>query len=149
MEWAESDIAFIRGQRVARMATVHRQDGPHVVPVCFAFDGESFFTAVDQKPKRVSPDRLRRVQNLQEDSSVALILDEYSEDWSQLRYLLVRGKGVLVTDPGERRNAFRLLEQKYEQYRGVRLPEADWPLIRIAPTEVYRWQASEEKPEGP
>ncbi|MFQ5552220.1 MAG: TIGR03668 family PPOX class F420-dependent oxidoreductase [Thermoplasmata archaeon] len=149
MEWTESDIAFIRAQRVARMATVRRQDSPHVVPVCFAFDGESFFTALDRKPKRVSPDRLRRVQNLQEDPSVALILDEYNEDWSQLRYLLVRGEAVLVTDPGERRNAFRLLEEKYEQYRGVGLSEADWPLIRVAPMQVHRWQASEENPEEP
>src|SRR5579884_3486955 len=37
--------------RVARLATVDGQHRPHLVPVCFAFDGATIVTAVDAKPK--------------------------------------------------------------------------------------------------
>ncbi|MFQ6013219.1 MAG: TIGR03668 family PPOX class F420-dependent oxidoreductase [Thermoplasmata archaeon] len=149
MEWTESDVAFVRAQRLARMATVGRGGEPHVVPVCFAFDGASFYTATDQKPKGVPPEALRRLQNLRRDASVALLLDQYREDWSRLRYLLVRGEARFVEDPEERERAFRLLEEKYTQYREARLQDAGWPLIRIVPRRVHRWRAAEEAPGRP
>ena len=36
-------LAFIRSQRVARLATADASGQPHAVPVCFAYDGERFF----------------------------------------------------------------------------------------------------------
>ncbi|MEE9174164.1 MAG: TIGR03668 family PPOX class F420-dependent oxidoreductase [Thermoplasmata archaeon] len=147
MRWTASDRAFIDAQRVAHLATVGSRAEPHVVPVCFVFDGERFYTAVDQKPKRVPPERLRRIQNLQRNPQVALILDEYREDWERLRYLLVRGEASLVKGEAERSTALRLLLAKYSQYREAGLEDAAWPLIRIDPRSVHRWQASEE-PEG-
>ena len=37
--------------RVARLATVDPDGRPHVVPICFALDGDTLYTAVDEKPK--------------------------------------------------------------------------------------------------
>jgi len=34
--------------RVARLATLDAKSRPHIVPVCFAYDGNLFYTAVDQ-----------------------------------------------------------------------------------------------------
>ena len=49
----DSDIkAFVLGQRVGRMASVDAMGYPHVVPICFAFDGNQIlYTAIDSKPK--------------------------------------------------------------------------------------------------
>ncbi|MFQ5918929.1 MAG: TIGR03668 family PPOX class F420-dependent oxidoreductase [Thermoplasmata archaeon] len=148
MRWTGSDRTFIGAQRVAHMATADAGGEPHVIPVCFVFDGENFYTAVDQKRKRVPPDQLRRIRNLRENAQVALLLDEYQEDWSRLRYLLVRGKASLVEAEGERRRAFHRLEEKYAQYREVDLQNSLGPLIRIDPESVHRWHAL-EKPEEP
>lgn len=148
MKWTEPDTAFIRAQRVGRLATISPQGEPHVVPACFAFDGEFFYTAVDQKRKRVPPEKLVRIQNVTQNPRVALILDEYQEDWSRLRYLLVRGEAALVEEQEERERAFRLLEEKYEQYLTSGLREAGWPLVRIVPRHVHRWRASSETAEG-
>src|SRR5690348_13240827 len=49
----DAEIAFIHSQRVARLATSDADGHPHVVPVCFAFDGSRFYIALDEKPKRV------------------------------------------------------------------------------------------------
>ena len=73
------------------MATADAEGAPHVVPVCYAFDGSSIYSALDLKPKRVSTHRLKRVRNIAANPRVALVIDDYSEEWSALRYVLVRG----------------------------------------------------------
>jgi len=66
--------------RVAKLATLDARLGPHIVPVCFAYDGKVFYTAIDQKPKRVTPERLARLRNIRAVPRVALLIDEYDED---------------------------------------------------------------------
>ncbi len=41
----------VAGARVARLATSDEHGAPHVVPVCFAHEGGSLYTAIDRKPK--------------------------------------------------------------------------------------------------
>jgi PPOX class probable F420-dependent enzyme len=96
--------AKLKEARVARLATLDAQGGPHMVPICFAYDGKVFYTAVDRKPKRVAPERLVRLRHIQAEPQVALLIDQYEEDWTQLWYILVRGKAKLIPNslPRER-----------------------------------------------
>ena len=132
--------AKLKQARVARLATTDREGRPHIVPVCFAYDGQAFYTALDAKPKRVAPERLARVRHIRENPSVALLVDEYREDWKRLWYVLVRGRATLLLKSGgkERAKAQRLLKAKYRQYRAGLLP-AGALLIRILPTRVISW----------
>ncbi|HCF88177.1 MAG TPA: TIGR03668 family PPOX class F420-dependent oxidoreductase, partial [Ktedonobacter sp.] len=50
----EGETAFVSAQRVARLATSDKEGNPHVIPVCYAFDGQRFYTPLDEKPKRVA-----------------------------------------------------------------------------------------------
>src|SRR3954454_14227 len=88
--------AYLGSARVARLATVDAQGRPYVVPVCFAFDGRSIYMALDEKPKSVSPARLKRVRNIQANPHVSLLVDSYGEDWSRLSYVMVGGEARLV-----------------------------------------------------
>ena len=130
----------LKEARVARLATLDAGDRPHIVPICFAFDGKIFYTAIDQKPKRVSSERLVRVQNIRAVSHVALLIDEYGEDWSELWYILIRGKARLIPTSArqERAAAIRKLRAKYLQYSQGMLPR-DAPIIRIVPERVVYW----------
>ena len=130
----------LRQARVARLATLDTKGGPHLVPVCFVYDGKAFYTAIDQKPKRVSPDRLVRMQNIRAISRVALLIDEYDEDWARLWYVLIRGKAELIPDSAhqERASAIRKLRAKYPQYARGMLGE-DAPIIRITPERATCW----------
>jgi PPOX class probable F420-dependent enzyme len=130
----------LKAARVARLATIGTKAQPHVVPVCFAYDGRAFYIALDAKPKRVGPARLARVRNLQVNPNVALLLDGYREDWSRLWYILVRGRAALLprSKRPEYREAVRRLKAKYPQYRRGFLP-AGAPLIRILPRKVTSW----------
>ena len=75
--------------RVGHLATADMQGSPHVVPVCFAAGAESIYSVLDQKPKRASLTRLRRVKNIQTNPQVTLLVDHYEEDWSRLWYIMV------------------------------------------------------------
>src|SRR5215475_15325461 len=80
---AESIRKVVKNARVARLATSDSKGRPHIVPVCFAYDGKALYSPVDRKPKRVSPERLVRLQNIRAVSRVALLIDKYDEDWTQ------------------------------------------------------------------
>ncbi|HEX4835035.1 MAG TPA: TIGR03668 family PPOX class F420-dependent oxidoreductase, partial [bacterium] len=126
--------------RVARLATADRNGRPHVIPVCFAFDEHALVSAIDEKPKRVSPRALRRIRNVEVNPHVALVVDEYDEDWRRLWYALVFGTAKVIGS-GEREHAAAIvrLRRKYPQYRAMRLE--DRPVLRIIPQRIVGWAA--------
>src|SRR5260370_38313459 len=93
--------AKLEEARVARLATVDARLRPHIVPVCFAYDGKVFYTAIDQKPKRVPPELLMRLRNILAVPQVALLIAEYDEDWTPLWYTLIRGNAKLIAIVGD------------------------------------------------
>ena len=130
---------MLREARVGRLATAGAEGQPHVIPVCFVFDGRSIYSPIDEKPKRSSPHRLRRIRNIEANPRVALVVDHYEEDWRQLRYVLVMGSARLLETGTEHARAIALLRQKYPQYRPMRLEER--PVIKIMPAHVIAWEA--------
>ena len=133
----EESAAFLASRRVGRLATADAEGRPHVVPVCYAFDGRRVYTAVDRKPKRRSARGLKRVLNVLANPNVALVVDDYSEDWSELAYVLVHGSAELLEDGEERDAAEKLLRDKYPQYRELLAPGC--ALIAITPTKTVAW----------
>ena len=131
--------ARLRETRVARLATRDEQGRPHVVPVCYAYDGKAFYTPLDRKPKRKTDGELARVRNIRANPEVALLLDHYEEDWAGLWYILIRGRGEILSVGEERKKAVELLRKKYPQYvsRGL-LPEGA-VVIRVTPEKVVSW----------
>ena len=122
--------------RVARLATIDPHGRPHVVPICFALDGDTVYTAVDQKPKR-SRD-LQRTRNIRVHPRVAVLVDEWDEDWARLWWVRLRGDARVLEHGRERERALELLVAKYEQYRDRR-PQGD--VIAIEVDEWRDWSA--------
>jgi PPOX class probable F420-dependent enzyme len=129
--------AFVAVARVGHLATVSEGGEPHVVPVCFALDGDVVYIALDEKPKRVVPQRLRRVRNIRASPRVMLLVDYYDEDWSKLGFVQLSGRAALLEGGREHENALALLRAKYEQYGGMELESR--PLIRIALMASASW----------
>ncbi len=133
-----SEIAFVHAQRVARLATADADGHPHIVPVCYAFDGTRFYTPLDEKPKRVDMSKLRRVRNIEARHEAALLIDQYDDDWSQLGYVLVHGHAALL-QPGDplHAQALALLRERYIQYKTMDLERH--AVIMITPYSVTSW----------
>ena len=131
---------ILKKARVARLSTLDDKSRPHIVPICFVYDGKLFYTAVDRKPKRVTRERLARLRNIQGVPRIALLIDEYDEDWTQLWYILIRGKANLIPKSAhqEHAGAIRKLRAKYPQYAQGMLAD-DAPIIRITPERTTSW----------
>src|SRR5438067_10105439 len=134
----DAEIAFIQMQRVARLATADADGHPHVVPVCYAFDGLRFYTPLDEKPKRVTEQQLRRVRNIEARPEAMLLIDQYDDDWSRLGYVLVHGHaGLLQPEDSLHAHALVLLRERYVQYRSMVLEKHS--VIIITPDSVTSW----------
>jgi PPOX class probable F420-dependent enzyme len=123
--------------RVGRLATVGTGGAPHIVPCCFALDGDTLFSAVDGKPK--STRALRRLANIRANPSTTLIVDFYDEDWSTLWWVRVDATARVVEADSDARGlaaAVGRLQEKYEQYR--RDPPAG-PVVALAITQWRAW----------
>jgi PPOX class probable F420-dependent enzyme len=120
--------------RVARLATVDRHGRPHLVPICFVFDGRRLFSVVDDKPKR-SP-RLKRLDNVTANPAVEIIVDHYEDDWTAVWWVRVSGSAHVVHEGVERDAAVALLAAKYEPYR-VRQPVG--PVLVVEVEHIRHW----------
>lgn len=132
-------LEFIAGSRIARLATADASGAPHNVPLCYWFDGERIYFAIDEKPKRQTGMRLKRMRNIVENPRVALLIDHYEEDWAQLGFVMIRGIARVVEDPQEYMTALRHLREKYLQYRGMTLSPERNPIVKIEPQRVNVW----------
>ena len=117
--------------RVARLATVGPDGRPHVVPICFALDGDTLYTAVDEKPK--STRRLRRLANIEANPRVEVVVDRWDEDWSKLWWVRLAGEARIV-EQDER--GLELLLAKYQQYRD-RPPAGPFIVVTIQRRSVW------------
>ena len=127
----EDARARFAAQRVARLATAGQDGTPHVVPITFAVAGDQICTAVDHKPKTTP--NLRRLRNIAENPTVALLADHYEDDWTGLWWVRVDGRASIVTDDTSMQPYLDRLAERYEQYRQAR------PAGPVIVIEARRW----------
>jgi PPOX class probable F420-dependent enzyme len=129
---------FLERQRLAHLATADATGAPHVIPICFSLVGETLYVAIDEKPKRGDPMKLRRLRNIAETRRVAIVVDRYDDqDWSRLGFVLVRGIARVLTDGLEHERAVGALRLKYVQYRAMALENR--PVIAADIERVTTW----------
>lgn len=134
--------AFLERHRVARFATADAAGVPHLVPLCYTRVGERLYFVVDAKPKHPGGLALKRMRNIAANPAVAMIVDDYTEDWDTLAFLSIRGRAAIVTNGRERTRALAALRARYPQYRSMALTGPAHPVVRITPTHVHLWQAA-------
>ena len=154
-----AQLARLAAAPVAHLATADA-GRPHIVPFCFACDGDGrrIYSVLDAKPKRGSSlTALRRVRNILANPQVSVLIDHYEDDWRNLWYLLIHARaellspGGLPSDPSpnppldpspddEHAAAIALLRAKYPQYRTM--PIDTNPVIKITPQRATAWNGS-------
>ena len=122
---------FLDGQRVARLATADSSGRPHVIPICFVVMAQTVYFTIDEKPKRISGAPLKRVANIQENPFVALVADQYDDDWSRLGWVLVQGPAEILDSGDEHDRAQAGLRTRYPQLRDMRIDGLPVVAIRI------------------
>ncbi len=90
----------------------------------------ALYITIDQKPKG-DPRALKRLRNIADNPSAALVADRYDEDWTRLGWVMLRGRAEILEDGAEHDMAQQLLRTRYPQYRRMQLAELPVIAIRI------------------
>jgi PPOX class probable F420-dependent enzyme len=128
--------------RRATLATTAPNGHPRLVPICFVVgDDDALWTPLDDKPKTVTDVRdLARVRDIVARPEVAVLVDRWAEDWSELAWLRISGRASLVEPTAIPAEVRTRLRAKYPQYRdhdlGVR------PALRIEIVTTAGWSAT-------
>jgi nitroimidazol reductase NimA-like FMN-containing flavoprotein (pyridoxamine 5'-phosphate oxidase superfamily) len=139
-----NEVDLLVSERIARMATINKADrSPHVVPVCFVFDGKNIYTTLRARSKRL--------KNIEAGSKTSLLIDKYVEEggeWKILCGLLIHGDVKILAyneDKDEFMYGWKLLLQKYPQYKHWANPDltpkdADVRrILKICPSKITGW----------
>lgn len=98
MSFNDEEIAYLRSQRLARIATVGADGQPDASPVGFEFDGTYFYVGGHHDVENT-----RKFRNVVAGNSrIALIIDDLVsvDPWTP-RFLRVYGSAESVTRPGQ------------------------------------------------
>ena len=110
--FSERELAYLRSQRLARIATVSRRSQPDVAPVTYAFDDERFYVG------GLTLTRTLKFRNVQEQARVGLVVDDAPADGWTPRGVRIHGTARI----GERAG-----------------PAGPMPVIEVTPTAHWSW----------
>ena len=119
--------------RVGRLATLTPEDRPHIVPCCFVLDDQTVYSAVDAKPK--STLALRRLENVRAHPSCSLLVDHYSEEWTDLWWVRLDGSGRVIEQGDERERALDFVERRSTGSIGRPTPPG-----AVVALDIERWR---------
>ncbi len=124
--------------RRATLATVAADGRPRLVPICFVVTEDVIWSPIDEKPKSTAdPLALARVRDMRRRPDVAVLVDRWSEDWTELAWLRIEGHAELVASE---ESVIQALRAKYPQYADHDL--AARPNLRISIERTSSWFAS-------
>jgi PPOX class probable F420-dependent enzyme len=122
---------------VARPGTADAQGRPHLVAATFAIEGDTIYTAVDQKPKPGT--NLKRLRNVDENRWLIMLADRYSDDWEMLWWARADGRAAVPADQPQTAVPLRLLADRYWRYRQA-LPTG--PVLVVTVERRSGWAAA-------
>ena len=128
--------ARLTGARSATLGTVAEAGRPHRVPIVFAHQDGTLYTAVDGKPKTTR--RLCRIRNIEANPRVSVLVDHYTDDWDRLWWIRLDGAARIAEGGAMLDLAVGILADKYPVY--ARTPPAG-PAVIITVDTVRSWSA--------
>ncbi len=135
-----ADRTLLEEARTATLATVGPDGQPRLVPICFVVDGDdAIWSPLDEKPKAVDDvHSLARVRDVLARDAVVLLVQRWSEDWSELAWLRLVGTASLADTPPAA--VIAALRARYPQYASHDLEHR--PALRIIVDRAQGWSAT-------
>ena len=112
--FTDSEIDYLAGQRLGRIATVGADGQPHVVPTSFRYNAEH--DAIDIGGMRMS--QTKKLRDVERTGRATIVVDDVLPPW-QPRMIEIRGTAAVVASGGK---AFG------EQFEDT--------IVRISPTRI-------------
>lgn len=141
MPLTAAEAALVSEARRATLATIDPAGRARLMPICFVVDGDVLWSPLDEKPKAIADVRsLARVRDIAERPGVTVLVDRWSEDWTQLGWVRLHGTARLV-EPGEvPSRVIPALRARYPQYADHDLEHR--PMLRVTIADATSWFAA-------
>jgi pyridoxamine 5'-phosphate oxidase family protein len=124
--FTEREIAYIRSQRLGRLATVRPDGAPQIAPVGFHYNADLDVIEIGGRMMSQS----KKFRNITQHPDVAFVIDDVLPPW-QPRFVEIRGTAEPVATGGK-----ALFGANYE---------VDDALIRITPRQIISYGVEEEE----
>jgi pyridoxamine 5'-phosphate oxidase family protein len=122
--FTDNELAYLRSQRLARLATVRPDGTPQIAPVGFRYNAE--LDVIEIGGRYVS--QTKKFRNIQQNPHVALVVDDVLPPW-QPRGVEIRGTAQTLSTGGQ-----GLFGANYA---------VDDGMIRITPLQIIGWGLDE------
>ncbi len=129
IKFNEAEKKFLEMNEVCRIATVSKNNKPHLVPVCYIFKDGFFYIFTDYGTKKI--------KNIKENPNVALLVDVYKQPRNKA--VLILGKAELLEKGDEYRKVYEIFYKKFDWVRRDPWNEGEAPLIKVIPEEKISW----------
>lgn len=131
--FSQKELEYLREQQLGRLATVSKDQIPHVTPVAFATDGERLYLNIEHDSKKA--------RNIRENPRVSFVVDDLLS-FEKFRAVLVSGKAELISRGKLHQIGRDLIYKKYPKYQeSYPIEEGGWSkyILVITPTKVISW----------
>lgn len=111
-----------------RIATCH-EGIPHVVPVSYIVEDDSFYIATDYGTKKYN--------NIKHNKRVALVIDVYSSVGNSA--VCVQGTAEIVAKGEEFARLYKIFHDRFEWVRREPWQEGEAPFLKVIPINKVSW----------
>jgi nitroimidazol reductase NimA-like FMN-containing flavoprotein (pyridoxamine 5'-phosphate oxidase superfamily) len=126
------EAAFVSSRRVGYLATTYPNGRPHLVPVSPVLDLDRLVFGSELATQKIA--------NIRDYPRVVVGFDEYSEDWSRLKQVILHGEAMILEEGFEFRRDRQLLYEAFPQYEQESpIEEGDSVIVEVRVDRVYSW----------
>lgn len=128
LKFSSAERYYLAHNEACRIATSHR-DVPHVVPVSYVFENDTFVFATDYGT--------RKIRNIMSNNHVALIVDVY--DSVKNKAVCIQGRAEIIESGGEFERLYRIFYDKFDWVRKNPWKQGEAPFVRVIPKRKTSW----------
>jgi nitroimidazol reductase NimA-like FMN-containing flavoprotein (pyridoxamine 5'-phosphate oxidase superfamily) len=128
VSFTESEKDFLSKNEACRIATCH-EGIPHVVPVSYIFENDSFFVATDYET--------RKYKNIKRNKAAAIVVDLYSSVGNAA--ICVQGTVEIIESGQEFERLYNIFQDRFEWVRRDPWKEGEAPFVKVIPTIKVSW----------
>jgi pyridoxamine 5'-phosphate oxidase family protein len=123
-KFTEEELAYLKTQRIGRLATVNERGEPQIAPVGFRYNEE--LDTIDIGGHNLAESQ--KFRNIARNGLAAFVVDDIVPPW-QPRCLEIRGQAEALSEGGE-----------------SVLAQFSSALIRLTPKRIISWDTSTKRP---
>lgn len=128
LKFSSAERYFLAHNEACRIASCNRNI-PHVVPVSYVFESDTFIFATDYGTKKI--------QNIMQNNHVALTVDVY--DSVKNKAVCVQGNAEIVESGSEFERLYGIFREKFEWVRKSPWKQGEAPFVRVIPKRKTSW----------